>query len=134
MKGAIRPLSFLINPMKYFHAPGFWPSDYVRGERLGRYEYSQGNSQKFYHVMVDTAGNYWAFYGRLGASNPQCRRFANSAQAADVLSEKRQKGYVFVPGSTTAELECLKARQEALDRSLPPAQPEPALTSRRPRL
>ena len=133
MKGAQGPLSYW-QSMKYFQAPGFWPSDYVRDERLGRYEYDRGSSQKFYHVMVDTAGNYWAFYGRLGATNPQCRRFANSVQAANVLQEKRQKGYVFVPGSTTSEFECLKARQEELDRTLPPVQAEPSQPSRRPRL
>lgn len=120
--------------MKYSETSKYWPPHSVQGERLGRYEYVQGSSQKFYHVMVDTSGGYWGFFGRIGSKNPQFRRFQSGADVARVLSHKRQKGYVFVPGSATSELQCLQERQQELERLLPAAASEAAAPSRRPRM
>lgn len=126
--------------MRYDDIRGQAERHFVRGIDLGRYEFRQGTSQKFYHVIQDTQGKFWAFYGRLGAQNPQKVAFRDAMHAAETLEEKRRKGYQWVPGYASLELQWIRARGARLDAVLPPApsQPTPldapSSPPRRPRL
>lgn len=109
--------------MNYFDPPGFFPCRMIAGERLGRYEYRSGTSEKFYHVIEDTSGQFWAFYGRIGSINPQKNLLGSSLVAvADRLASKRSKGYDWVPGHVTYQLEAIQAKLDRLDAVLPSAE------------
>lgn len=118
--------------MRYIESTGH-ACEHVRAERLGRYEYVQGSSAKFYHVMMDMDGKYWAFFGRLDAKSPQKRSFSDARQAEQVIQEKRNKGYQWCEGYSTGVRQMMEERAARLDQAWAPAA-EPLPSVRRPRL
>lgn len=71
---------------------------------LGRYEYKNGRSNKFYEVMYcgrSSTGQplFQIYWGRIGSARPQGSRQVDLSTAREKIEEKKHKGYVYVPGS-----------------------------------
>lgn len=76
---------------------------------LGRYECTEGNSNKFYEVMFhqDDEKNQPLFlvqWGKIG-KNPQGSKVLDYYDAFEKLRQRKRKGYVFIPGSFKSYVE-----------------------------
>lgn len=122
--------------MRYVPSCGNHPREYLLSELLGRYECVTGSSNKFYHVLQAANGAYVAFFGRIGSANPQSLVFSSPTKAASVLAQRHGKGYHWVSGYATKEIQWVEERQKHLEAVLQQApEPEPSSTVlRKPRL
>ena len=64
---------------------------------FGRYEFKEGGSRKFWHIVYDlTTQTCTASWGRIGNS-PQHKQYSKS-EALKKIKEKISKGYIKVQG------------------------------------
>lgn len=71
---------------------------------LGRYEFKNDSSNKFYEVMycgIDLSGDpiIQISWGKIGAKKPQGMRQVSVLEAENKVREKKRKGYVYIQGS-----------------------------------
>lgn len=110
--------------MRYVSSSGNHPREYLLSELLGRYECVRGTSNKFYHVLQAANGSYVAFFGRIGSTNPQSLVFSSASKAAESLRQRPGKGYHWVSGYATKEIQWVEERQKHLEAVLQQV-PEP---------
>lgn len=84
--------------MDFDHPTG----NYIDG-LLGRYEYTDEKSNKFYEVMycgrsATDQPMFQVYWGRIGAKKPQGMQL-DLYSAQSKIEEKKRKGYVYVSGS-----------------------------------
>jgi predicted DNA-binding WGR domain protein len=74
---------------------------------LGRYEFSEGSSNKFWTIEKNSAGEYVATWGRIGTTG-QGSKVYTQAEVYDKICEKVSKGYRLAPskGVRLREIEC----------------------------
>ena len=78
-------------------------------DMLGRYEYSDGSSNKFWQILPDGHGMYAATWGRIGTAG-QGPKLYDEGEAYTKINEKISKGYSKVSGIEQTEA---KMRVEA---------------------
>jgi predicted DNA-binding WGR domain protein len=72
---------------------------------LGRYEFRDGKSSKFWECLLAIDGTYLVRWGRIGAPNGQSQTGLDAWTIEERVREKRQKGYCYIPGSPTSMVE-----------------------------
>jgi len=87
----------------------------IGGYRLGTYEMidPSRNHNKFYRVWWSKDGSLVADYGRIGSKSPARIYFENQYQAEQKIEEKMRKGYKWVWGSYTDEMDMLVSHMES---------------------
>jgi predicted DNA-binding WGR domain protein len=89
----------------------------VRG--LGRYEFKDEKSAKFWECLEDLDGTYLVRWGKIGAPKGQIKNQISWFEAERRILQKRRKGYGHIRGSATSLVE--RERRD-LEANLPQAE------------
>ena len=118
--------------MEFLNITGSFNTHYVSNRKLGRYEYHDAGSHKYYHVVQMQGGELMAFYGRVGQAPSGKVKFASNESARERIAEKEGKGYAFVPGYVGLEMQWLEEKEKRLRESWASAPMAPSVS--RPRM
>jgi predicted DNA-binding WGR domain protein len=77
---------------------------------LGRYEYKDGKSAKFWEIELMAGGNYRATYGRIGSAGQSTDY--DEITAIKKIREKISKGYLKVSDEKAERLAAIKRLEE----------------------
>lgn len=84
-------------------------------DMLGRYELSDGSSNKFWSIERTASGDYAATWGRIGTAG-QGPKIYSEGEAYAKISEKISKGYSRVGGTVTRKMaEAKEPKRPAFD-------------------
>ena len=75
----------------------------ISESNLGRYEYRDNNSDKYWHIIYDrTKQVYLAQWGKRSNPSPQGQKEYSEAEVRKKVVEKQKKGYYKVNGYQTS--------------------------------